>query len=68
MKKMYVVRKNSKNNVSYLSLYVDLVYRNLTISFDMATIVELTGLSFEFLNNLKIDIPVCVGSYNKEVK
>lgn len=68
MKKIYIVRKKSKNERLYNQLYVDLGYKKLALSFDDSVIVELTGLSFEYINTLELDVPVCVGTYNKAVK
>lgn len=65
MKKIYVVRKKSQKENVYVQLYVDLGYKNLPLSFDIATIVELLGLTFEYINNLAIDKPVYVGDFNK---
>lgn len=68
MKKIFIVRKKSKNERLYNQLYVDLGYKKLALSFDDAVIVELTGLSFEQINTLELDVPICVGAYNKAVK
>lgn len=68
MKKIYVVRKKSKNERLYNQLYVDLGYKKLALSFDDSVIVELTGLSFEYINTLELDVPVCVGTFAKAVK
>lgn len=65
MKKMYVIRKKSQKDNVYVQLYVDLGYKNLPLSFDVATIVELLGLTFEYVNNLTIDKPVFVGNFDK---
>lgn len=65
MKKIYVVRKKSQSNKLYNQLYVDLGYKKLVLSFDDAVIVELTGLSFEHINTMEVDSPVCVGTYTK---
>ena len=68
MKKMHVIRKKSQKDNVYVQLYVDLGYKNLPLSFDIATIVELLGLTFEYINNLVIDKPVYVGDFNKAGK
>ena len=65
MKKIYVVRKKSQSGKLYNQLYVDLTYKKLLLSFDDAVIVELTGLSFEQINTMEVDSPVCVGTYTK---
>lgn len=65
MKKIFVVRRKSQKDNVYVQLYVDLGYKNLPLSFDVATIVELLGLTFEYVNNLTIDKPVFVGNFDK---
>ena len=68
MKKIYVVKKKSQKENVYVQLYVDLGYRNLPITFDIATIVELLGLTFEYINGLVFDKPVYVGDFIKAGK
>lgn len=63
MFKIYVVRKKSKNgDNTYLSMYVDLSYRQLTLSFDSAIISELSNITIRDLQNLPIDEPKLIGS------
>ena len=65
MKNIYVCKKMSKNGTPYVYMYIDMGYRLMPISYDMATIVELAGTTFEFINSLDCDKPLLVGNYNK---
>lgn len=63
MFKVYVERKKSKNgDNTYLMMYVNLGYRNLTLSYDNAIISELSNITIRDLNNLPVDEPKLIGS------
>lgn len=65
MNNLFVVRKKSKNGDNvYVSLYIDLGYRFLTLSYDIAVISELCNITIRDLNNLDVETPICVGSFN----
>ena len=65
MNNLFVVRKKSKNGDNvYVSLYIDLGYRLLTLSYDIAVISELCNITIRDLNNLDVESPICVGSFN----
>lgn len=65
MNNLFVVRKKSKNGDNvYVALYIDLGYRFLTLSYDIAVISELCNITIRDLNNLDVETPVCVGSFN----
>lgn len=61
MKEIYVVkRKSAKTEKEYLVLVADMGYREVNLSYDNATIVEVSGLTFEQAQNLKVDEKITI--------
>lgn len=59
---MKVVCKKSKTGNKYVALLAGLGYRDLALTFDKATISELTGIDIGTINQLNIDEVIPVGS------
>ena len=65
MKKAYfevnILCKKSKTGNKYVALTAGLGYRDLALTFDKATISELTGVDIGTINQLSVGevIPVC---------
>lgn len=62
-KKLFLKRsKSQKTQREFTALYCNLGYRVMTVSYDTATIAEITGISFEKINTLPLDQELNVGS------
>ena len=57
-----IMCKKSKTGNKYVMLAVGLGYRDLALTFDKATISELTGVDIGTINQLNVDEIVPIGS------
>ena len=57
MNKIYVEKKNSKANKSYICMYIDLGYKQMMISFHDGDIAQILGVSVKSLYDMEIDTP-----------
>lgn len=57
-----IMCRKSKTGNKYMILAVDLGYRTLALTFDKATISELTGVDIGTINQLNVDEVIPVGS------
>lgn len=57
-----IMCKKSKTGNKYVMLAVELEYRDLALTFDKATISELTGVDIGTINQLNVDEVIPVGS------
>lgn len=56
--KIYVEKKTSKNGNSYISMYADIGYKKLMISYDASDIAEILDVKVSELYNLSNDNPI----------
>lgn len=59
-----IMCKKSKTGNKYVMLAVGLGYRDLALTFDKATISELTGVDIGTINQLNVDELIPIGSIN----
>ena len=59
---MNMVCKKSKTGNKYVALMVGLGYRDLALTFDKATISELTGYDIGTMNQLNVNDVIPVGT------
>lgn len=65
-KEIYVVkRKSTKSEKEYLVLVANVGYREVVLTYDHAVIVEVSGLTFEQAETLKVDEKIVIGSIGK---
>lgn len=57
-----IMCKKSKTGNKYVMLAVGLGYRDLALTFDKATISELTGVDIGTINQLSVDELIPIGS------
>ena len=63
MNKIYIEKKVSdKTKKEYHVVYIDFGYRQLTISYDIAHAVELSGMTYAEVSTMEVGKPLCLGS------
>ena len=67
MNKIYVEKKNSKANKPYISMYIDLGYKQMIISFNDGDIAQILGVSVKSLYDYEFDTPVYVAELTAKV-
>ena len=57
MNKIYVEKKKSKAEKPYISMYIDLGYKTMYISFNDGDIAQILGVSVKSLYEMEYDTP-----------
>lgn len=67
MNRIYVEKKNSKANKPYISMYIDLGYKQMMVSFNDGDIAQLLGVSVKSLYDMEFDTPKFVAEFTSKV-